>query len=121
MIGCCVWSVRSANSGRSESHPFGLFLQLEGIEHRTARAGRPKSNGFVGRLQRTLLDEHFRIAGRTIWYESVEQTRGDLEKYLHHYDHQRPHRGRMMEGRTPIQIFEAGITEQPEETIPEAA
>lgn len=107
--------------GRPDSHPFELFLQLEGIEHRTTRVGRPQSNGFVERLHRTLLDEHFRIAGRTTWYESVEQMQGDLEKYLHHYNHERPHQGRMMEGRTPAQMFEAGITEQPEETIPEAA
>lgn len=107
--------------GRPDSHPFELFLQLEGIEHRTTRVGRPQSNGFVERLHRTLLDEHFRIAGRTTWYESVEQMQGDLEKYLHHYNHERPHQGRMMEGRTPAQMFEAGITEQPEETIPQAA
>src|SRR5690606_18225705 len=76
--------------GRPDSHPFELFLQLEGIEHRTTRVGRPQSNGFVERLHRTLLDEHFRIAGRTTWYESVEQMQGDLEKYLHHYNHERP-------------------------------
>jgi transposase InsO family protein len=59
-----------------------LFLQLEGIEHRTTRVRRPQSNGFVERLHRTLLDKH---AGRTIWYVSVEQMQGDLDQYLHHY------------------------------------
>jgi transposase InsO family protein len=34
---------------------------------------RPQSNGFVERLHRTLLDEHFRVKGRQKWYESVEQ------------------------------------------------
>lgn len=107
--------------GRPDHHPFELFLQLEGIEHRTTRVRRPQSNGFVERLHRTLLDEHFRVAGRTTWYESVEQMQGDLDRYLHHYNHERPHQGRMMEGRTPIQAFLAGITEQPPETLPEAA
>ena len=107
--------------GRPDHHPFELFLQLEGIEHRTTRVRRPQSNGFVERLHRTLLDEHFRVAGRTTWYESVEQMQGDLDQYLHHYNHKRPHQGRMMDGRTPIQAFLAGITEQPSETFPEAA
>ncbi len=107
--------------GRPDHHPFELFLQLEGIEHRTTRVRRPQSNGFVERLHRTLLDEHFRVAGRTTWYESVEQMQGDLDQYLHHYNHKRPHQGRMMDGRTPIQAFLAGITEQSSETFPEAA
>ena len=48
--------------GRPDQHPFELFLQLEGIKHRTTRVRRSQSNGFVERLHRTLLDEHFRIA-----------------------------------------------------------
>ena len=54
--------------GRKDTHPYELFLQLEEIEHRTTRVRRPQSNGFVERLHRTLLDEHFRIQGRTKWY-----------------------------------------------------
>jgi len=30
---------------------------------------RPQSNGYVERLHRTLLDEHFRVMGRTKFYE----------------------------------------------------
>ena len=60
----------------------------------------PQSNGFIERLHRTLLDEHFRIKGRTTWYESVEQMQTDLDSYLEHYNTQRPHQGRMMEGQT---------------------
>ncbi len=107
--------------GRPDHHPFELFLQLEGIAHRTTRVRRPQSNGFVERLHRTLLDEHFRVAGRTTWYESVEQMQEDLDRYLHHYNHERPHQGRMMEGRMPIQMFLEGIVEQPESDLAEAA
>lgn len=49
--------------GRPDRHPYELFLQLEEIEHRTTRMRRPQSNGFVERLRRTLLDEHFRAWG----------------------------------------------------------
>jgi len=68
--------------GRLDQHPYELFLQLEGNSHRTARVRRPQSNGFVERLHRTLLDEHFRVKGRTTWYETVDQMQGDLEQYL---------------------------------------
>ena len=50
--------------GRPDRHAYELFLQLEEIEHRTTRVRRPQSNGFVERLHRTLLDEHFRVMGR---------------------------------------------------------
>ena len=38
-----------------------LFLQLEELNAETTKVRRPQSNGFVERLHRTLLDEHFRI------------------------------------------------------------
>jgi transposase InsO family protein len=100
-----------------------LFLQLEGIKHRTTRIRRPQSNGVIERLHRTLLDEHFRIAGRTTWYESIEQMQGDFDAYLYHYNHERPHQGRRMEGRTPAQMFDACKTQQPdpEEVLAQAA
>ncbi|MBR8657951.1 DDE-type integrase/transposase/recombinase, partial [Achromobacter sp. Marseille-Q0513] len=72
--------------GRPDQHPFELFLQLEGIKYRTTRVRRLQRNGFVERLHRTLLDEHFRIAGRTTWYESIDQMHGDFDAYLHHYN-----------------------------------
>ena len=87
------------------------FLQLEDIEHRTTKVGRPQSNGFIERFHRTLLDEHLRVKGRTTWYETVEEMQQDLEAYLETYNRKRPHRGRAMEGRTPYQVFKAGLTD----------
>ena len=88
--------------GREDQHPFELFLQLEEIEHRTTKVRRPQSNGFVERMHRTLLDEHFRVAGRTTFYESVDQMQNDLDVYLNYYNTQRAHQGRNMDGRTPF-------------------
>lgn len=64
---------------------------------------------------RTLLDEHFRIKGRTTWYESVEQMQTDLDSYLEHYNTQLPHQGRMMEGQTPYSMFKKGLKLIPKE------
>ena len=38
--------------GRPDRHPYELFLQLEDIEHRTTKVGRPQSNGFIERFHR---------------------------------------------------------------------
>ena len=78
-------------------------------EHRTTKVGRPQSNGFIERFHRTLLEEHLRIKGRTTWYEAVAEMQKDLDAYLETYNRQRPHRGRGMEGRTPYEVFKAGI------------
>jgi transposase InsO family protein/transposase-like protein len=94
--------------GRADSHPYELFLQLEGIAHRTTKVRRAQSNGFIERLHRTLLDEHFRNAGRTKWYETLEEMQKDLDAYLIQYNTKRPHEGRMMEGRTPLMQFKRG-------------
>lgn len=95
--------------GRPDQHPYELFLQLEGIEHRTTKVRRPQSNGFIERLHRTLLDEHFRIQGRTTWYETIEEMQADLEQYFRHYNYERTHQGRNMNGRTPYAVFIDGL------------
>lgn len=54
----------------------------------------------------------FRVAGRTKWYDSVNEMQKDLEVYLKHYNGERAHQGRNMKGRTPYQAFIDGIVKQ---------
>lgn len=107
--GVTVKTVLSDNGrefcGRPDTHPYELFLQLEGIAHRTTRIRRPQSNGIVERLHRTLLDEHFRVEGRRTWFESLDEMQAALEAYLLTYNTQRSHQGRGMNGGTPAQVF----------------
>ena len=99
--------------GRPDRHPYELFLQLEGIEHRKTKVARPQSNGFVERLHRTLLDEHFRVMGRKKWYEALDEMQKDLETYLNYYNRKRAHQGRNMNGTTPHKAFISGIDKTP--------
>ncbi|MDM5055498.1 IS481 family transposase, partial [Aeromonas dhakensis] len=39
----------------------------------------------------------------------------DLDSYLEHYNNQRPHQGRMMEGQTPYSMFKKGLKLIPKE------
>jgi hypothetical protein len=41
--------------GRADQHPYELFLQLEGIEHKTTCVGRSQSAGIVERLDPMIL------------------------------------------------------------------
>ena len=108
--------------GRPDQHPYELFLQLEGIAHKTTRVGRPQSNGIVERLHRTLLDEHLRVQGRTVWHETVAEMQAALDAFLLRYNGERPHQGRGMNGRTPLQAFLDGLPVTPttdQETEPQ--
>ena len=57
--------------------------------------------------------------GRTKWYESIEEMQKDLEVYLHHYNHERTHQGRNMNGRTPYMAFIDGLPKDDEPDINE--
>jgi transposase InsO family protein len=99
--------------GREDQHPDELFLQLEGIAHKTTRVGRPQSNRIVERLHRTLLDEHLRVQGRTVWRETVAEMQTALDAWLLRYNSERPHQGRGMNGRTPLKAFLDGLPLRP--------
>lgn len=101
-------------SGRPDQHPYELFLQLEGIAHKTTRVSRPQSNGIVERLHRTLLDEHLRSQGRIVWHESVAEMQTVLDGWLLRYNRERPLQGRGMNGRTPLQACLDGLPVRPE-------
>jgi transposase InsO family protein len=89
-----------------DSHPYDLCLALNDIEHRRTKVRRPQSNGFVERFNGTILDEFFRTAFRTRFYESVEQLQADLDNWLVHYNTERPHQGYRNMGRRPLDTIE---------------
>jgi transposase InsO family protein len=86
-----------------EGHPYRIYLALNEIGHRTTKARRPQTNGFVERFNRTALDEFFREAFRRKLYESVEALQQDLDEWLGYYNRERPHQGYRNMARRPIQ------------------
>ena len=83
-------------------HPYELYLALSDIEHRRTQVRRPRTNGFVERFQRTVQEEFFETAWRTTLYESVEALQEDLDRWLVHYNTERPHQGYRNLGRRPL-------------------
>jgi len=95
--------------GKPESHPYELLLAMEDIEHRTTKVRSPRTNGFVERMNRTLLDELFRVEGRKTWYESPDQIQTDLDKFIEYYNLKRSHQGYRLKGRTPAQALREAL------------
>ena len=91
----------------TDSHPYELYLALCDIEHRRTKVRRPRTNGFVERFNRTVLDEFFRIAMRQTLYESVEALQADLDHWLSFYNYERPHQGYRNMGKRPIDTIRA--------------
>ena len=86
----------------TENHPFELYLALNEIEHRRTKVKSPQTNGFIERFNKTVLDEFFRIVFRENYYESVEALQEDLDRWLIHYNTERPHRGYRNRGKRPL-------------------
>jgi hypothetical protein len=66
------------------------------------------TNGFVERLQGTILSELRRVPFRRTYYTSVGQLERDLQAYLRFYNRERPHQGYRLQGRTPASVFWPG-------------
>ena len=95
--------------GKPESHPYELLLALEQIEHRNTKVSTPRTNGFVERMNRTLLDECFRVQGRQTWYIEIEEIQRDLDRFLVYYNLERTHQGYRLNGRTPAQALREAL------------
>lgn len=91
--------------GRQLEHDYELLLVLHGIRHRRTRVARPRTNGFVERFNRTLLDEFFRGILRRKFYTRLSDLQEDLDRWLIEYNTQRPHQGYRNMGKTPMASF----------------
>ena len=67
------------------------------------------TNGFVERLQKTILHEHWRIAFRRQYFTSRRSLQGTLDRFLQFYNHERTHRGYRLNGRTPATVFKGAV------------
>jgi transposase InsO family protein len=84
---------------------FGAACREVGISHRRTRPRHAWTNGFVERLQGTILTELWRVAFRRTYYRRIAQLEQDLQAYLRFYNWERPHQGYRLQGRTPVTIF----------------
>jgi transposase InsO family protein len=96
----------------TDAHPYELYLELNGIEHRRTKVKTPKTNGFVERFNGTVLDEFFRLKMRETFYESVESLQEDIDDWLVHYNTERPHLGYRNQGRRPNETINLFVSQE---------
>jgi transposase InsO family protein len=76
-----------------------------GVRHTRTKPRHAFTNGFVERLQGTILHEHWRIEFRRRYFTRLHQLERSLQSFLRLYNHDRPHRGYRTRGRTPASIL----------------
>lgn len=60
-------------------------------------------------MNRTLLDECFRIKGRETFYIAIDEIQRDLDEFMAYYNLERSHQGYRLNGRTPSQALREAL------------
>lgn len=76
-----------------------------GIRHTRTQPRHAWTNGFVERLQGTILHEHWRVEFRRRYFTRAAQLERSLQQFLVFYNRHRPHFGYRLRGRTPAELF----------------
>ncbi len=63
------------------------------------------TNDICEALNKTILQEFFKVAFRRKIYRSIEELQRDLDDWLHDYNYERTNQGKMCCERTPIQTL----------------
>jgi len=95
--------VLTDNGGEFRASFEATTAQL-GARSSRIRAGRPQTNGAVESLHKTILEECWRPSFARYLHPRFEGLRRDLADYLHYYNSQRVHTGRLTRGRIPKDI-----------------
>jgi transposase InsO family protein len=97
--------VTTDNGSEFRAREFRGAVERLGARQRFIRAGRPNSNGCVERVQLTILEECWRPAFARSLVPKKTALEHDLRHYLHTYNHDRAHTGRLTQGRVPADIL----------------
>lgn len=101
------WPVQRVltDNGREFYGPFAAACATLGIRQTRIQPRHAWTNGFVERLQGTILHEHWRVVFRQRFFRSVAALQHSLSGFLRYYNHRRPHQGYRLRGRTPASVF----------------
>ena len=93
--------------GREYFGEFDKACAARRIRHTRTKPRHAWTNGFVERLQGTILRELWRVAFRRRFFTSVPQMQRELNGYLKYYNFERVHHGYRTKGRTPAEVIQA--------------
>ena len=98
-----------SDNGKEFRGAFAAGCERLGIRVSRTKPRHAWTNGFVERLQKTILHEHWRIAFRRQYFTSHRSLQGSLDRFLQFYNHERTHRGYRLRGRTPATVFKGAV------------
>ena len=105
--------VRASNELRNR----GIFVSPTGVrgawlrhdlETFKKRLKALEANGIRERFHKTIHDEFYCVAFRKKIYEDLQSLQHDLDEWIHYYNYERTHQGKMCCGRTPMETLEDG-------------
>src|SRR5262250_1980433 len=106
------WPVRRVltDGGPEFKGTFDQACRHLGIRHTRTKPRHAWTNGFVERLQGTILQEHWRVAFRRRYFTSRASLQHSLTQFLRYYNRDRPHQGYRLRGRTPAALFLGAVS-----------
>lgn len=91
--------------GRVDQHDYQLYLAINNIDHTKTKVRSPQTNGICERFHKTILQEFYQVAFRKKLYHNLDSLQVDLDNWVHYYNNERTHQGKICCGRTPMQTF----------------
>ncbi len=91
--------------GREFKGSFDAACHDLGIRHTRTQPHHPWTNGFVERLQSTILHQHWRVPFRRRYFTTAQQLDASLQRFLDSYNNERPHQGYRTRGHIPSTLF----------------
>jgi transposase InsO family protein len=96
--------ITTDNGSEFRSKQFGAACESVGARQWRIKAGNPNSNGCVERAQLSVLEECWRPAFARSLAPKITALQRDLAEYLDEFNFDRPHDGRLTQGRVPGDI-----------------
>jgi transposase InsO family protein len=105
------WTLRRVltDGGGEFKAEFDAACRALGIRHTRIRPRHAWTNGFVERLQQTILTEHWRVVFRRHYFTSRASLDRSLRDFMQFYNFDRPHHGYRVRGRTPAIVFHGAV------------
>lgn len=100
------WRVRRVltDGGPEFKGAFAVACRELGLRHTRTKPRHAWTNGFVERLQGTILQELWRVAFRRRYFTSRRALQHALDGFMRYYNTERPHQGYRLRGQTPAAL-----------------
>jgi len=113
------WKLRRVltDGGSEFKADFDQACRELNVKHTRTKPRHAWTNGFVERLQGTILHEHWRIVFRRRYFRRRHQLQASLTSFIEFYNFERAHQGYRTKGRTPSEIFWGAVREHRHEEV----